>query len=87
MTLSFKTDRAALKQSAALLLQALIAGCKAPKKEHISRPALQMDESEVDEAYLAVMDILHDPQTKYATVQVWLRHLHYTHNLDGDPPP
>ena len=28
-----------------------------------------------------------DPQTKYLTYRVWMRHLHYTHNLDGEPPP
>ena len=28
-----------------------------------------------------------DPQTKYLTTKVWFRHLHYTHNISGDPPP
>ena len=28
-----------------------------------------------------------DPQTKYLTYKTWARHLHYTHNLKGDPPP
>ena len=28
-----------------------------------------------------------DPQTKYLTYKVWARHLHYTHNLSGEPPP
>ena len=28
-----------------------------------------------------------DPQTKYLTHKVWRRHLHYTHNLEGEPPP
>ena len=28
-----------------------------------------------------------DPQTKYLTFKVWMRHLHYTHNLSGEPPP
>ena len=28
-----------------------------------------------------------DPQTKYLTYKVWARHLHYTHNLEGEPPP
>ena len=28
-----------------------------------------------------------DPQTKYLTYKVWARHLHYTHNLSGKPPP
>ena len=28
-----------------------------------------------------------DPQTKYLVYRVWMRHLHYTHNLAGDPPP
>ena len=27
-----------------------------------------------------------DPQTKYLTYKVWRRHLHYTHNLEGDAP-
>ena len=27
-----------------------------------------------------------DPQTKYLTHKVWRRHLHYTHNLEGDAP-
>ena len=26
-------------------------------------------------------------QTKYLTAKVWLRHLHYTHNISGEPPP
>ena len=26
-------------------------------------------------------------QTKYVTTKVWLRHLHYTHNILGEPPP
>ena len=25
--------------------------------------------------------------TKYLTTKVWLRHLHYTHNISGEPPP
>ena len=28
-----------------------------------------------------------DPQTKYLTFKVWTRHLHYTHNMSGEPPP
>ena len=28
-----------------------------------------------------------DPQTKYLTYKPWARHLHYTHNFEGDPPP
>ena len=28
-----------------------------------------------------------DPQTKYLTTKVWLRHLHCTHNISGEPPP
>ena len=28
-----------------------------------------------------------DPQTKYLVGKVWARHLHYTHNLEGEPPP
>ena len=28
-----------------------------------------------------------DPQTKYLTYKTWARHLHYTHNFKGDPPP
>ena len=28
-----------------------------------------------------------DPQTKYLTTKVWMRHLHYTHNMPGEPPP
>ena len=26
-------------------------------------------------------------QNKYLVGNVWARHLHYTHNLDGEPPP
>ena len=26
-------------------------------------------------------------QTKYLVGKVWARHLHYTHNFDGEPPP
>ena len=25
--------------------------------------------------------------TKYLTFKVWTRHLHYTHNMSGEPPP
>ena len=28
-----------------------------------------------------------DPETKYLVYRVWMRHLHYTHNLAGEPPP
>ena len=28
-----------------------------------------------------------DPQTKYLTTKAWLQHLHYTHNMPGEPPP
>ena len=28
-----------------------------------------------------------DPETKYLVYRVWMRHLHYTHNLPGDMPP
>ena len=28
-----------------------------------------------------------DPQTKYLKFNTWIRHLHYTHNLEGEPPP
>ena len=28
-----------------------------------------------------------DPQTKYLKFNVWARHLHYTHNMEGEPPP
>ena len=28
-----------------------------------------------------------DPQTKYLIFKTWQRHLHYTHNFDGEPPP
>ena len=33
---------------------------------------------------------LQSPETgtvKYLVYRVWMRHLHYTHNLDGEPPP
>ena len=32
-------------------------------------------------------DNFSDPQTKYLTAKVWLRHLHYTHNISGEAPP
>ena len=32
-------------------------------------------------------DNFSDPQTKYLVGKVWMRHLHYTHNLKGEPPP
>jgi hypothetical protein len=28
-----------------------------------------------------------DADYKYLVYRVWMRHLHYTHNLDGEPPP
>ena len=32
-------------------------------------------------------DNVADPQTKYLIRRVWCRHLHYTHNFQGEPPP
>ena len=35
----------------------------------------------------AECDNFADPQTKYLVGRVWARHLHYTHNLEDEPPP
>jgi hypothetical protein len=29
----------------------------------------------------------YDARMPYLVYRVWMRHLHYTHNLAGDPPP
>ena len=35
---------------------------------------------------ISEQDNIADPQTKYLIHRVWYRHLHYTHNLPGEPP-
>ena len=32
-------------------------------------------------------DNFSDPETKQLIIRTWKRHLHYTHNFPGDPPP
>ena len=66
--------------------------CAAPKKSTwVRRKSEELNEChelgrsepiKIDEC-----DNFADPQTKYLTTKVWLRHLHYTHNISGEPPP
>ena len=42
---------------------------------------------ETDPVKIEEFNNFSDPQTKYLVYRVWIRHLHYTHNLKGDPPP
>ena len=42
---------------------------------------------ECDPRKIDEQDNIADPQTKYLVRNVWCRHLHYTHNLPGEPPP
>ena len=45
------------------------------------------DMGECDPIKIEEYNNFSDPQTKYLVYRVWMRHLHYTHNLAGDPPP
>ena len=45
------------------------------------------DLGECDPRKIEEYNSIADPQTKYLIYQVWIRHLHYTHNLEGEPPP
>ena len=45
------------------------------------------EQGESDPQKIDECDNFADPQTKYLVGKVWYRHLHYTHNLDGEPPP
>ena len=75
-TVFVANDRCAVKKSVWLLR------CAAVLQEGVS-----IDPPEISPVKTSDRDNCANPQTKYVTVQVWLRHLHYTHNLDGDPPP
>ena len=45
------------------------------------------DLGECDPRKIEEYNNISDPQTKYLVYKVWMRHLHYTHNLEGEPPP
>ena len=45
------------------------------------------DMGETDPVKIEEFNNLSNPQTKYLLYRVWIRHLHYTHNLKGGPPP
>ena len=45
------------------------------------------DLGECDPIKIEEYNNIADPQTKYLIYKVWMRHLHYTHNLEGEPPP
>ena len=45
------------------------------------------DMGECDPRKIEEYNNFSDPETKYLVYRVWMRHLHYTHNLDGEPPP
>ena len=64
----------------------------APKKSTwVRRKTEELNEcyeqGESDPQKIDECDNFADPQTKYLVGKVWARHLHYTHNLDGEPPP
>ena len=64
----------------------------APKKSTwVRRKTEELNEcfeqGESDPQKIDECDNFADPQTKYLVGKVWYRHLHYTHNLDGEPPP
>ena len=45
------------------------------------------DMGECDPRKIEEYNNFSDPQTKYLVYKVWMRHLHYTHNMEGEPPP
>ena len=45
------------------------------------------DLGECDPIKIEEFNNFSDPQTKYLKFNTWIRHLHYTHNLEGEPPP
>ena len=64
----------------------------APKKSTwVRRKTEELNEcyeqGESDPQKIDECDNFSDPQTKYLTAKVWLRHLHYTHNISGEAPP
>ena len=64
----------------------------APKKSTwVRRKTEELNEcyeqGESDPQKIDECDNFADPQTKYLVGKVWARHLHYTHNLDDEPPP
>ena len=64
----------------------------APKKSTwVRRKTEELNEcyeqGESDPQKIDECDNFADPQTKYLVGKVWARHLHYTHNLEGEPPP
>ena len=63
----------------------------APKKSAWTRRKAEVltesyEHGEVSPEKLEDPENFADPQTKYLTYKVWRRHLHYTHNLEGDAP-
>ena len=63
----------------------------APKKSTwVRRKTEELNEcyeqGESDPQKIDECDNFADPQTKYLVGKVWARHLHYTHNLEGDAP-
>ena len=71
-----------------------IFGCtnrSAPKKSTwVRRKTEELNEcyeqGESDPQKIDECDNFADPQIKYLVGKVWARHLHYTHNLEGEPP-
>jgi len=43
------------------------------------------DMGECDPRKIEEYNNFSDPETKYLVYRVWMRLLHYTHNLDGEP--
>ena len=63
----------------------------APKKSTwVRRKTEELNEcyeqGESDPQKIDECDNFADPQTKYLVGKVWARHLHYTHNLEGEAP-
>ena len=54
---------------------------------HSTARLLATGRGECDPIKIEEYNNFSDPQTKYLVYRVWMRHLHYTHNLAGDPPP
>ena len=62
-----------------------IRGLRIRRRSEVLTGAFDM--GECDPKMIEEYSNLSDPQTKYLVYRVCMRHLHYTHNLPGEPPP
>ena len=46
-----------------------------------------VDQGEIEPMHVPEYNMLADPFTKYLTLNVWKRHMHYLLNLEGPLPP